>query len=312
MSAKGGHVDRATWALILAIGVADAALCLWLGFAVTWASALPTLAATVGLVLLGLFYTRVRPDERIAAAVTGVAQLVAFSSLGAVLSYVAASLGGPFWDATLHAADRALGLDWRAYLAFVNDRPWLGVAFTVAYQSLIPQTIVAAAALGLSGRIVEARVFAFAFVLSGLACILISAAMPAMAMFVHLGLGPEDFPNLKPAAAFVHAAAMDGLRDGSLRTISLSEAEGIITFPSYHSALGVIFIAAFWPFARLRWAALALNLLLIAATPIDGGHYFVDLLAGMAIAALALAAGWALASRRAREPAAVLRLAPGH
>ncbi|MGT2485812.1 phosphatase PAP2 family protein [Methylobacterium oryzae CBMB20] len=49
--------------------------------------------------------------------------------------------------------------------------------------------------------------------------------------------------------------------------------------------------------ARGRIPALLVNGLLIAATPIDGGHYFVDVIAGLIIAALAICAARALGRR---------------
>ena len=79
--------------------------------------------------------------------------------------------------------------------------------------------------------------------------------------------------------------------------------EGIITFPSLHAALAVIVIAALWPIAILRWVFLALNTAMLAATPIDGSHYFVDVLAGIALAALAVMAAQAIAARAASRPA---------
>jgi membrane-associated phospholipid phosphatase len=80
--------------------------------------------------------------------------------------------------------------------------------------------------------------------------------------------------------------------------------EGIITFPSLHAALAVILVVALWPVAVLRWGVLALNTLMLAATPIDGSHYFIDVLAGVAVAMVALVAARALAARAERTPMA--------
>jgi hypothetical protein len=41
---------------------------------------------------------------------------------------------------------------------------------------------------------------------------------------------------------------------------------------------------------------------MLAATPIDGGHYFVDMIAGLAIAALAIAAARQLSQAITRIP----------
>jgi uncharacterized membrane protein len=46
--------------------------------------------------------------------------------------------------------------------------------------------------------------------------------------------------------------------------------------------------AALWPVRYLRWAAVILNTAMLIATPIDGSHYFSDVLAGVVLAALSL------------------------
>ena len=88
-----------------------------------------------------------------------------------------------------------------------------------------------------------------------------------------------------------------GLRDGTWRTlIAGRSSRGIITFPSLHAALAVIVAAALWPLARLRWVFVVLNTAMLIATPIDGSHYFVDVLAGVALAALCLVAARTIAA----------------
>ena len=299
------RTERAGWALIAATAAVSLAWLPFAPFGLAWPSLLKAMLVACGLIGIAWFYTARRPEPGIATAMMHVAQMTVFTAWGSVLSYLIASLGFPFWDETLHRADLALGLDWRAYLAAVNERPLLGIVYTVAYQSLIPQMIVLIAALSLSGRVEAVRRMMFAAILAGLATIIGSGLMPAMAMFVHLGLTPADFPNLDPAAAFVHVRDMTALRAGELELFDVAKAEGIVTFPSYHAALGLILLAAGWSNPWLRWPFVALNLLLIAATPIDGGHYFVDVAAGLAIAwaALALAARLGRALPGAARPA---------
>jgi membrane-associated phospholipid phosphatase len=154
-------------------------------------------------------------------------------------------------------------------------------------------------ALGLGGYLAQCRMFLAAMVLSGLVTILISGAMPAFAMFVHLNLQPADFANLNPAAAFVHVAPLKGLREATLTMLSLDGMEGIITFPSYHAALAIVLGWALWQVPWLRWPGAILNGLVVAATPVDGGHYFIDVFAGAVIAALSIAVARSLAIRRA-------------
>jgi len=61
--------------------------------------------------------------------------------------------------------------------------------------------------------------------------------------------------------------------------ISQADAQGLVSLPSFHTALGVLFCLTL-RHSRLGWPCLLLNLLMIASTPVMGGHYLVDLLAG--------------------------------
>ena len=88
-----------------------------------------------------------------------------------------------------------------------------------------------------------------------------------------------------------------GCATAAFRALVAVGSEGIISFPSLHAALAVIVIVALWPIPVLRWVILALNTLMLAATPIDGSHYFIDVIAGIAIAALSVLAARAIAAR---------------
>jgi membrane-associated phospholipid phosphatase len=67
-------------------------------------------------------------------------------------------------------------------------------------------------------------------------------------------------------------------------------AQGIITFPSLHAALALIITVALWPIPILRWVTIAINTLMLVSIPVDGGHYFIDVLAGLAIASASIVA----------------------
>lgn len=255
-----------------------------MGFSVAGSGVVRPLTAIGVLTSIGWIYRHRRPDVRIATAMTGVAQLVAFSSVGAALSYILAAGNRPLWDATFMAWDQALSLDWRAYLAVINARPTLGWWLGVAYLSIMPQLIVAVAALALTGRVVACQTFVATFLVCAFFVILVSGAMPALSIIPHLGFGPQDYSNLNPAAAYGHVSDVLSLRDGTLRTLHIDRLEGIIAFPSLHAGLAVILAGALWSIPWLRWPGLVSNTAMLAATPIHGSHYFVDVFAGLAAA----------------------------
>jgi membrane-associated phospholipid phosphatase len=278
-----------TWALIAATATAAAAAMAARGLRLDWASIMVPVAFAC-LLLGGIrVYTVARPDARIVAALTAVLQLIVFTTAGVGLSYAVASLPGAFWDATFERWDEALGFDWRALLALANAHPRLAGLGRLTYASIEPQMIVLVLALALSGRLGALRLFVAAVVLAGLVSILVPAAMPALGTYVELQITPVRYDAINATSGLAFVPVIEALRAGTLRAVSLASAEGLVTFPSYHAALAVIFA---WGWSRLRWLGwpgLALNLAMIVATPIYGGHYLVDILAGVALAAAALA-----------------------
>jgi hypothetical protein len=250
------------------------------------------------LILATVFYRTWRRDQGIADALTGTSQVVAFAAVAAPLSYIAASAANPLWDSQFNAWDLGLGLNWKAWLAFMNDFPTLHVVFALAYASFAVQTTVVAMVLGVGGHGRHLRVFVIAFMLTTLVVIGISAVMPAQGVWGHLHLSLSDCPLIVPMTRDLPLAVFFGLRDGTYRQLVGTGAEGVISFPSLHAALGLLFIFALWPVKHVRWIALALNGLLIAATPVEGSHYFTDVLAGLAVAASSwLIVSWSLAGQ---------------
>jgi hypothetical protein len=145
------------------------------------------------------------------------------------------------------------------------------------YLSLTLQMATVVLCLAFSGRLLWLRVYTLAFVCVVLLSIAISAMLPAAGAWPHYGLTGAD-SRIVPAVS-TSWPVFYGLRDGSFRLLVAVGSEGIITFPSVHAALAIIVIAALWPMPALRFVAIAINLLMLLATPIDGSHYFVDIAA---------------------------------
>ncbi len=82
---------------------------------------------------------------------------------------------------------------------------------------------------------------------------------------------------------------MKEIRAGLWTTLDFNKVDGIVTFPSFHAALAVVF-----PFAvrRVRWALTImapLNALMLLSTPTVGGHYLADTVAGVLLALISIA-----------------------
>lgn len=259
--------------------------------------AVPVAAGAV-LLAAAMVY-RLRREAKLVAALEGTAQLLAFAAVAAPLSYIAAALGYPLQDHLFDAADRSLGFDWMAWLRWMNTHPVLHYAFKAAYMSFLPQATITVLVLAFTARSGRLRLFLLAFMVATLVTIAISGVLPAQGVWGHYGLSAADHPSIEPATREAHLRVFNGLRDASFVTLAGLGSEGIITFPSLHSAVALIFIFALWPVPVLRWVSLAVNALMILATPVDGGHYFVDVFAGLLIAVMA----WNLARAIAGDSA---------
>jgi membrane-associated phospholipid phosphatase len=69
-----------------------------------------------------------------------------------------------------------------------------------------------------------------------------------------------------------------------MKVIRLDNLEGLIAFPSFHTAAAVLYAWAVWPIRSIRWPLAALNLAIISTTPVCGAHYAIDVVAGAAVA----------------------------
>ncbi len=295
------RLDGIIWSLVA--GVAG----LWLlaaplyGFTIVLQSFIAPAGTCLLLLLTAYYYREHRADPHLASALASTAQVIAFAAVGAPLSYVAAAATGtwPLHDAAFDAVDGALHFDWKGLLAAMREWPDFHVAMRVIYMSLSAQITAIVLVLGFTGRLAWLRVYTLAFIFAALACIAISALVPSEGVWLFDGLKSAD-----PLLPVSHGAwpVYAGLRDGSYRLLMAHGAEGIITFPSLHAGLAVILIAALWPVPVLRWISVALNTLMLAATPIDGAHYLTDILAGVAVAVAALVAARALVARFAAQP----------
>lgn len=220
-----------------------------------------------------------------------------------LILFPVAALSGPYADDLLARWDQALGLDWVAYLQACKPYTRLLV---YAYKSFNWQPILLALCLIVSGA--EKRLFQLvtaAFV-GGVMVILLFPFFPAQGPMTHYGITPADFPELKGNGPWVFLPVLEALKHGQ-RTISPAEFTGMVAFPSYHSVAALQFTWAGWRLKYLRWFFVLTNVGLLAATPVVGNHYFVDVVAGLVVGAVAIFIASRLVSEECNPPEAQSR-----
>jgi hypothetical protein len=209
-----------------------------------------------------------------------------------VLSFLAATLGGPFYDDQLARIDGALGFSWRAWHDFVAAKPTLNAVFAVAYYSGLVQVLASLIYFAASGHSAGNQELWWTALIALLLTVAISALLPAIGAFAHYqaDLGRAD-----------HLTTLLALRDGSVT--HFSETKGIVTLPSYHTTQAILLMYVHRRQPRVLPSVVVLNLLMLLSTPTFGGHYLVDMIAGAGVAAAAILAVRVSMKRQAKHTA---------
>jgi hypothetical protein len=239
----------------------------------------------VAFLALAVFviYLKFRNDFFIIAISNAVATAALFCTVLPLFTYVATHYSRSFglWDARLASIDASLYLDWPSFLNWTDTHPVIARVLSYAYGSYVPEAAVMIIFLSIIGEYCRLQMALFAFQISVAICTVVSIFMPA--------LGQHAYRNIDTAFTYRWLTPIPSDVVKQLRTdmpvIPLDNLQGIITFPSCHAVLGVLLLWAFWKNPVVRWIALVVNGALVLATPIFGGHYFVDIAAGAFVAA---------------------------
>jgi hypothetical protein len=70
--------------------------------------------------------------------------------------------------------------------------------------------------------------------------------------------------------------------------LDVARMTGLVTFPSFHTVISLLLIAATWGVRWIGPAMLVANVALLASVPVYGSHHFVDMLGGAALTVLAI------------------------
>ncbi len=253
-----------------------------------------------GAALLLGFYTRaVFPRAlRLQAFVEAVFISVVLGVSLACLSYVGAAADLPLRDSDMIWVDRHLGFDWLSVMSSLDHASRLLGVLNGAYATFTAQLVGAAFVLVIAGKMRELDRFFIIFVCASISAEALSVLVPTLGPIWTLA-DHARFANL-PTLGRTTAEIVVALRDKTLGTIDFEAVNGIISFPSMHAAVAIIVPYVlrwnswiFWPIAILDGVMLA------SAVP-SGNHYLADVIAGIAVAILAIACGRPIQASLAR------------
>ena len=180
----------------------------------------------------------------------------------------------PLTTAALAAADAALGFDWRGWYDFLAPHRGLRFALWLAYSSLFPQILLTIFWFSSTG----ADDTNYELLLTN-----IVSLSATTAVFLDFRRSATRKPRVDPIWPVLLA-----LRAGGPLSFDLSQLQGLISFPSYHTVLVVLLTYAHRHSALFLPVALV-NAVMLFSIPSVGQHYLIDMIAGAAVAGLAIA-----------------------
>jgi membrane-associated phospholipid phosphatase len=233
----------------------------------------------------GLRYGYRAPSCRRDRTIRDLSEYIAIFALmcviGAVASYPAAAASTGMVDPLLQHADRLLHFDWLLWYRIVADHRALQIAGSAAYESIYLTPAIVLGYFAWANRSADAYRFLLSFWVAALITLVLFRWLPAAGPFAYLWHGPIPY---MPQSALYQARLIPILQHHELRLINVDALHGLVSAPSFHAASGMLYIIFAWQVPRLRWPLIALNLLMIAATPVEGTHYLIDVIAGVAVA----------------------------
>lgn len=238
------------------------------------------LLGTAGLLLLAVVYGHSGRSKRLSDMGYYGALFIACGALMSIMTYLAASGERELYDPALSEFDRLLGFDWQRWAAFLRTRTLFDTLLVCAYASLLPQILLTVMLLAHAEREDRNKEFFWTVLVSLLATTAVFMLFPAA--------GPFSYYELELDRA-VHLKDLAELRAGGIHAYSMQQLQGIIAFPSFHTVLAVLIPYVHRGLRPAFLPCLVVNALMLVSTPSHGGHYLVDMLAGVAIAAGSIA-----------------------
>ncbi len=239
---------------------------------------------------LGLGLRSAGKIVNLAATLEALSLFVAMCLLGTLMAAAAAIGTGEYVDPSLSSLDSRFFpfLDWPAFVLSLSGRETLLRTLGHVYASLSWQPFVLIGAAMIWGGLSHLNRVMNIWTACMLLCVLPFHWLPARGPYPYYGIGLDDMHGINVKLAWDAPARMDAIRDGTIDKIGTEGVSGLVTMPSFHACAAVVLACCFWRYPWLRWPALMLNVVMFAATLPIGGHYAVDLVAGGAIALLAV------------------------
>jgi len=272
--------DPAMWIAMISMGLLLAVWSYLTDFSITFGGD-PTIFYLVGAgITVGVVYHKRSPGMATFGFCFGLFMLMAV--ILRPLSYLAVSEQFAIIDPVLAQIDRFIGFDWNAHIGWVNERPVLLGMLQWAYDSLVLQLVFIFTVFYVTANYERLREFIMVFFIMGFVTTILVTFFPAAGASYIYQPGADLMTNMASVPGSYSLEHFFGLHNGDINSVTITNSIGLITFPSFHTEAAVLYI---WAVRRtiMFWPSFVLNVLMIISTISIGGHYIIDLVAGIAL-----------------------------
>ena len=183
-------------------------------------------------------------------------------------------------DPALIELDAMFGYDWSAFVAWAGDHMMITEFLRVIYMSTIPQIALLIIILGLSGKSFQLHVMMVSITITSVIAVVFWGYFPSHgASSIHV-LAQDLEALVMPPVGTAYGRELIRLAADGPGFISPSNVKGVIGFPSFHAVLAFTAAYGMRGVRGLFPLFVIINIIMIPATMLHGGHHMVDVAAG--------------------------------
>jgi hypothetical protein len=273
------------------------------GQAVDWASFAPAIGMSLMMVAVGVYARVVKQAARLGLGVIGFGIFMAFTGSVSILAFTVFPFVNPRVDPQLMALDASVGFVWLDFVERVASVPHLGLVLRHVYESSLVQMVLVILLLAFLDRPTQLHRFLLTGIIAMMVTLTIWHNWPSIGPPAYVTIAPELAARSSLMADQAVGAMLLGLANHGAAVITPDIVTGTVSFPSYHLIMALMVV---W-FTRgtvFFAPVLVVNLAMVPATILHGGHHVIDLAGGIVTFGLCLWIACRIVPRANPEPAA--------
>jgi len=265
------------WAFISTIILIDIVLLSFCPLVLQWSDLIKPGLCAILLAVLSIYYTYRGGDSLVLCMVT-LLHIGSYTTAISVLIYAVTSLAFPVADPWLQGFDRLVGFSPQAIVQWTREHPAINHWSTWVYLFIVPETMLTILAIAFCNQRILLEQFVCQFMLGTGICAVTGCFFPAAGPAYNHGIEPAEW-QLPYLDHFLR------LRSGEPFLFSWQGTEGLVTFPSFHTAWAIMLILV-WR-KQTKWLSVPISIfsvMIILSTLTTASHYIIDIVGGIGLA----------------------------